>query len=163
MKNGEQKIYASLEEAAADTGLSVRTIKSRCVNEGKTGRDGITFKWQNTTTKQAFKAKQSRSKGNQCERDVVHDLREIGYDVYTSRSESKRLDDAKVDIAGEIPYYIQIKHTATQPNYYKIEESCPLKDKPFCIVWKKAFNDGSRSPETIVMIPYSQFLTLIKK
>ena len=84
----------------------------------------------------------------------------------SSRSESKNLDDKKIDIfdkRGDLPVYIQSKFTSVQPNYYKIESECPLKDKPFAICWKKAFNDGTISPEPVVILPYTYFLNLIKK
>ena len=144
----------------------MRTIKGRCINYGKTGHDGNIFRWVDETTKKAFKAKQSRTKGNAFELKIVNDLKEIGYDVCSSRSESKNLDDKKIDIfdrRGDLPVYIQSKHTASQPNYYKIEEECPLKDKPFIICWKKSFNDGTPSPEPVVILPYTYFLNLIKK
>lgn len=62
-KHGQKTKYNSIESASKATGLSVRTIKSRAVNQGKTGKDKITFEWVDSTTKKAFKAKQSRSKG----------------------------------------------------------------------------------------------------
>ena len=42
-KNGNKFKYKSLEEASEKTGLSVRTIKSRAVNSGKTGKDKLIF------------------------------------------------------------------------------------------------------------------------
>ena len=166
-KNGTKTEYESLEAAAKATGLSERTIKSRAVNPGKSGKDKITFEWVDPTTKRAFKAKQSKSKGNAWELQIVNDLKEIGYEgVCSARSQNKRLDNAKVDIADmndELPVYIQAKNLANMPNYYKIEEECPLKDKPFVIAYKKAYNDGSRSPEPIAMVPLSYFYKLISK
>ena len=49
--------------------------------------------------------------------------------------------------------YIQCKATQTTPSYFKIEEECPLKDKPFVVVWKKQDKDGGQSPGTIIMAP----------
>lgn len=166
-KNGTKIKYSSLEAAAKATGLSVRTIKSRAVNQGKTGRDKITFEWVDPHTKKAQKAMQSKSKGNNWELTIVNDLKDIGYKgVCSSRFVNKRLDDRKVDIAdelNELPVYIQAKNMANTPNYYKIEENCPLKDKPFCIFYKKAYNDGTRSPEPLAIIPLKYFYRLISK
>ena len=53
-KNGNKFKYKSLEEASEKTGLSVRTIKSRAVNSGKTGKDKFIFEWVDQTTKKAF-------------------------------------------------------------------------------------------------------------
>lgn len=166
-KNGKKTKYASLEAAAKATGLSERTIKSRAVNSGKTGKDRLVFEWVDPTTKRAFKAKQSKNKGNAWELDIVNDLKAIGYSgVCSARSQNKRLDNAKVDIADEndeLPVYIQAKNLANFPNYYKIEEDCPLKDKPFVIAYKKAYNDGTRSPEPLAIIPLKYFYQLIAK
>ena len=166
-KKGNKIQYSSLEEASKATGLAERTIKSRAVNQGKTGKDGTIFEWIDETTKRAFKAKQSKKKGNSFELQIVNDLKEIGYEgVCSSRSQNKLLDAAKIDIAdtnNELPVYIQAKHLAVYPNYHKIEEDCPLKDKPFIIAYKKAFNDGTRSPEPLAIMPLKYFYQLISK
>ena len=60
-KNGNKTKYASLEAASEATGLSLRTIKSRAVNPGKSGKDKLVFEWSDVTTKRAFKAKQSKA------------------------------------------------------------------------------------------------------
>lgn len=119
------------------------------------------------TTKKAFKAKQSKNKGNRFELEIVNELKAIGYEgVCSARSVNKHLDNNKVDIAdelNELPVYIQAKNMANFPNYYKIEEECPLKDKPFIIAYKKAFNDGTRSPEPLAIIPLKYLYQLISK
>ena len=166
-KNGNKTKYASLEAASAATGLSIRTIKSRAVNSGKSGKDKLVFEWCDNTTRRAFKAKQSKVKGNSWELDIVNQLKNIGYNgVCSARSQNKRLDNSKVDIAdenNELPVYIQAKNLASFPNYYKIEKECPLKDKPFVIAYKKAYNDGTRSPEPLAIIPLKYFYQLISK
>ena len=97
----------------------------------------------------------------------MNSLKEIGYQgVCSARSLNKRLDNNKVDIADEndeLPVYIQAKNLANFPNYYKIKEECPLKDKPFMIAYKKAYNDGTRSPEPLAVIPLKYFYQLISK
>ena len=166
-KNGKKTKYSSLKAASKATGLSERTIKSRAVNSGKSGKDKLIFEWVNPTTRKAFKAKQSRQKGNGWETTIVNKLKDIGYKgVMSSRSVNKRLDNSKVDIAdelNELPIYIQAKNMASFPNYYKIERECNLKNKPFCIFYKKAYNDGTRSPEPLAIIPLEYFYKLISK
>ena len=97
----------------------------------------------------------------------MNSLKEIGYQgVCSARSLNKRLDNNKVDIADEndeLPVYIQAKNLANFPNYYKIKEEFPLKDKPFMIAYKKAYNDGTRSPEPLAIIPLKYFYQLISK
>lgn len=55
----------------------------------------------------------NRNRGNSYECVICKELRELGFDVVTSRSESKNLDNAKVDVfdkEGILPS-IQIKKT----------------------------------------------------
>jgi len=165
-KNKNETEYPSLEEAAQATNLSARTIKSRATNEGKTSKDGYTFRWANPATKKSLQAKRSKAKGNAWELEIIKHLNAIGYECVSSRSESKRLDDNKIDIVdikGNLPVYIQAKNTVNMPNYYNIENECPLKDKPFCIAYKKAYNDGTLSPEPLAIIPLNYFYQLISK
>lgn len=75
------------------------------------------------------------------------------------------LDNSKIDIddiGGYLPIYIQCKATQTTPSYFKIEEECPLKDKPFVIVWKKQDKEGGQSPGTIFMAPLALLYDYLK-
>jgi hypothetical protein len=58
---------------------------------------------------------------------------------------------------------IQVKYTQNTPNYFSISEACTDKSKPFTIFWKKATNDGTNSPGTVVMLPDWYFYNLINK
>lgn len=112
-------------------------------------------------------AKKSKAKGGSWELEVAHNLREIGYpNIVSTRSESKNLDNAKIDLVdpdGLLECNIQCKYTANMPNYFTIRDACPDKEKPFCIAWKKATNDGSNSPGAVVVMPISYFYELIKR
>lgn len=85
--------------------------------------------------------KNSRSRGNAYERLIAQELRDLGFPgVVTSRSESKRMDNAKVDLIDtehKLKCLLQLKLTQATPNYFKIREECPIKDAPFCIIWNK--------------------------
>lgn len=80
--------------------------------------------------------KNSRQRGNNYERQIAKELREIGYTgVVTSRSESKALDNMKVDLTdttGLLPCNIQLKKTIKTPDYFAIKEDAPI-DKPFIV------------------------------
>ena len=82
--------------------------------------------------------KYSKTKGSNYERKIAKELQELGFTgVVTSRSESKKMDDQKVDLIdtdGRLPISIQLKCTQVTPSYFKIQEDCPIKDKPFCII-----------------------------
>lgn len=85
--------------------------------------------------------KYSKTKGSNYERKIAKELQDIGFTgVVTSRAESKKMDDQKVDLIdteGLLPISIQLKCTQVTPSYFKIQEECPIKDKPFCIIWNK--------------------------
>ena len=154
-KGGNTFIYDTIEKAAEMTTLSVQTLKIRA-NKNSVPKDGIKVEWLDPKTKKHYTAKRSKQKGSQLELDVIHKLNELGYTTVSSRSNSKMLDNSKVDIddlGGNLPVYIQCKATQTTPSYFKIEEECPLKDKPFVVIWKKQDKEGGNSPGTVFMAP----------
>lgn len=83
----------------------------------------------------------SRNKGNRYESQIAKELRELGYPgVKTSRSESKAMDDNKVDIIDtekKLPVNIQIKKTQSIPSYFKIRSESTVDPKTFAIMWNK--------------------------
>lgn len=84
--------------------------------------------------------KKNRVRGHNFERLIVKELREItkDQDICTSRSESKRLDDAKIDIADPnnvLPFYCQMKATQATPQIKKLNSEVGKKDKPLVIFW----------------------------
>lgn len=87
----------------------------------------------------------------------------MGYKgLKTSRSQSKNLDDAKVDIAeteDHLSCYIQCKATANTPNIESITNECPLTDRPLVVFWKKQKSE-SRNKEFVLM-PKSYFYQLL--
>lgn len=108
----------------------------------------------------------NKRRGNKFECKIVKELKELGFDVVTSRSESKNLDDKKVDIFDKenILPYIQTKLTQSTPNYFQISSECPLKDKPFVIIWSKTVPTERtfRSVGEVAIVPKDYFYTLIK-
>lgn len=144
--------------------MSVQTLKIRA-NKNSIPKDNIRVEWVDPKTKKHYTAKRSKQKGSKLELDVIHKLNEIGYNTVSSRSNSKRLDDAKVDIDdldNNLPIYIQCKATQSTPSYFKISEECPLKDKPYTIIWKKQNKDGTNSPGTIFMAPVELLYDYLK-
>lgn len=162
-KNGTQRTFTTIEEASEVTGLSITAIKGRAT-KGIVPKDGVKCEWVDPHTKKAFMAKSSKRKGNNFELEIVNKLKTIGYPMCaTSRSESKSLDNKKVDVYDPtLPCYIQAKYTQNLPNYFEIKKEAP-QDKPFCMAWKKASKDGSPSPGTVVVIPIDYFYQLITR
>lgn len=150
------------------TGLTEASIKSRCNSgTGAKSKDGTTFIWADEHTRKSKQAKRNKSKGNGFELEIVKELKECGYDgVVSARSQNKMADANKIDIVdmnNELPFNLQAKYTQNLPNYFTIRDECTDKSKPFCIAWKKATNDGSNSPGTVVVMPIEYFYELIKR
>ena len=123
-----------------------------------------------TTPKKTIRnGKYCRQKGHSYELKIAKELREIGYKgIVTSRSESKRMDDNKidlVDIENKLECYIQLKNTVSTPQYFTIESGCSLKDKPFVLIWNKQVkgNTNFKSEGELVIMPKDYFYKLIKK
>lgn len=165
-KDGHKETFDNPELAANATGLSEASIKARCSREGTGKKDGIFCRWADEKTRRSKLAKKNKNKGSSLELEIVNKLKEIGYvGCVSSRSQSKRMDDAKVDIVDledKLPIYIQSKYTQNTPNYFGIKSECPLTDKPFTVIWKKATNDGTNSPGTIAMVDIDFFYKLLK-
>ena len=119
--------------------------------------------------KKSRNLKRNRARGNAYEVQIAKELRDLGFTgVVTSRSESKSMDDRKVDLVdveNKLFFNPQLKATINTPDYFGILNSCPFKDKPFVIFWKKIKPTEStfRSVGEVVMIPKDFFYELIKK
>lgn len=163
-KGGNTYIYDSIEKAAEMTTLSVQALKIRA-NKNTIPKDGIRVEWMDEHTKKSFKASQSKRKGNAYELKIIHELTDLGFEgLVSSRSESKRLDDAKIDIAdtlGVLDFYGQCKRTKNTPNIETISEACPFKDKPLVIFWNKE-SDRQQNNEYVFM-PKEYFYKLLTK
>ena len=86
----------------------------------------------------------SKRKGNNYELKIIKELINLGYPgLVSARSESKNLDNDKIDIAdplNNLPFYVQCKCTKTYPKYDSIIEDCPRKDRPLIIFHNKQVN-----------------------
>lgn len=68
----------------------------------------------------------NRTAGHNWEREVVNDLKKIGFeDAVSSRYESKRADDAGIDIVGTGAFNIQCKNETKRPDYHKLITEMP--------------------------------------
>ena len=75
--------------------------------------------------------KRNRQRGISYELKIIKELREISKNenLCSSRSESKKLDDYKIDIFDKdkvLPFYCQIKATQSIPQVKKINEEVGL-------------------------------------
>lgn len=114
--------------------------------------------------------KRNRRRGHSYETKIVRELKDITGDdaLCTSRSESKRLDDAGIDIADPnnvLPFYCQMKATQSMPAAKKLNSSVKKKDKPLVIFWnaqemkeKKQVSVGE-----FCILPKTLFYDLLKE
>lgn len=65
-------------------------------------------------------ANRNRTAGLDYERKIAQELRDMGYEAITSRYESKRLDDAGVDLVTDFPLKPQMKVSINQPNVHNL-------------------------------------------
>ena len=146
------------------TSLSVQALKIRA-NKNTIPKDGIRVEWLDEHTKRSFKASQSKRKGNNYELKIIHELTDLGFEgLKSSRSESRALDNAKIDICDTLnvlDFYGQCKRTKNTPNIEDISEACPYKDKPLIIFWNKE-SDKQQNNEYVLM-PKEYFYKLISK
>ena len=164
-KDSTPVVYKTIKQASEVTGLSEKAIRNRC-NSSRQGcivKDGYLCKWINDSTFRKFSAKRSRKKGNSYELTIIKELTDLGFDgLVSSRSQSKNLDNAKIDICdteNKLDFYVQCKYTKSQPNLSQINKEVGLKDKPLAIFWKKV--NGSTNKEEFVCIPKDYFYKLI--
>lgn len=121
--------------------------------------------------KKTRSAAYSKTKGSAYERQIVNELKDLtgNENICTARSESKKLDDMKIDISDPdniLPCYIQTKKTQTTPSVKKINADVGKKDKPLCILWniqeKKEGNTNITSQGEYAIIPKNFFYKLLK-
>lgn len=89
----------------------------------------------------------SRTRGHNFERDIVRELKELGFlSVVSARSESKNMDDRGIDIFDmgfnggiEFPFYVQNKFMTNPPNFHRlITGRRLLLNKPLLVFFRQA-------------------------
>lgn len=167
-KNGTTEVFETIELASEKIGLEINSIKARAnkPGSGAKSKDGITFEWADPAVRRSKQAKKSKQKGSQYELEIIHKLRDIGYEgCVSSRSQNKLADANKIDIVdmnNELPVNIQAKFTQNTPSYFDIMEACSDKSKPFCVCWKKAGKNGESAKGQVAMIPINFFYELLE-
>lgn len=104
----------------------------------------------------------NRRRGYSYECKIVKELKEItgDEDICTSRSESKKLDDKKIDICDPnnvLPFYCQMKATQATPQIKKINKEVGLKDKPLVIFW------NAQEPKDKKQVSVGEYCIIPKK
>lgn len=90
----------------------------------------------------------ARNAGHSYERQLAQEFRELGFvDCVTSRSESRRRDDAGVDLCYTGPVNVQAKRWKSAPSYHAVLKSMPDEPGQMNIIMHKRPNQG----EVVVM------------
>ena len=122
-------------------------------------------------TKKKRSGSYSKTKGSAYERQVVNELKEItgNENLCTSRSDSKKLDDMKIDISDPdnvLPFYVQCKKTQNLPPIKKLNDVVGKKDKSLAIFWNaqelKEGNTNITSQGEYVIITKQLFYKLFR-
>jgi hypothetical protein len=104
------------------------------------------------------RGRSARNKGHSYERKIVKEFMKLGWkDCVTSRSESKRTDDAGVDLMYTEPYNVQCKaQEKMTENYFDLLDSMP--DKGINVIFHKRNYKGE-----VAVLSKEDFYKLIKK
>lgn len=83
------------------------------------------------------KTRNQRTAGHNWERSCVTILKEIYPDAVSSRSESKRRDDQKVDLMYTGRFNVQCKNVNTRVNYVEVLRSMPIEEGRINVIFEK--------------------------
>lgn len=126
---------------------------------------------QNTSgsSKKSSIGSRNRRRGQSYELKLVKELKAItgNENLCTSRSESKRLDDMKIDIADPdhvLNFYVQAKATQAIPQVKKLNDEVGLTDRPLVIFWsaQEARESKQVSVGEYCIMPKAFFYELIQ-
>jgi hypothetical protein len=105
----------------------------------------------------------NRTAGHNWERKVVKDLRQFFPNVVTSRSESRNLDNLKVDIAFTDPFIFQCKTTASNIDLTHFIKEMPNNGFRVLAVQKtKKKNERFYEQGKMIVFEYDDFFEFFK-
>jgi hypothetical protein len=74
----------------------------------------------------ATNGKRNRQAGHAYERQIIKELKKLGFpEAVSARSESRNLDDQGVDICNTPGFHFQCKNSKTNPNYVELLQTMP--------------------------------------
>ena len=85
-------------------------------------------------------ANRNRTAGNNYERQIASELRQLGFEAVTSRQESRSLDAKGVDLVTSFPLKPQMKCSVNQPNVHELLTSTEAE----IVFFKKVQKAGSK-------------------
>ena len=105
----------------------------------------------------------NRTAGHNWEREVIKDLKKLGFEnAASSRYESKKADDAGIDIVGTGPFNFQCKNESKRPDYHKLISEMPSGINMVLHKYTKKTEKGKFVCQgKYAVIDYETFLTLL--
>lgn len=108
-------------------------------------------------------ANRNRTAGHNWEREVINDLKKIGYtEAVSARYESKRLDDAGVDIVNTGCFNMQCKNESKRPDYHSLIQGMPDGVNVVLHKYTKKVNAKFIPQGKYVIMEYEHWLDLVK-
>jgi hypothetical protein len=103
----------------------------------------------------------NRNAGHLWERDIVHTLKEMGYEAVTSRQESHSADARGIDIISDYPFKIQAKSMQNQPPFHTLLTETDAE----VVFFRKTEKKGKRfyTQGEYAILPLGEFLKLTSK
>ena len=100
----------------------------------------------------------NKQAGSKWELDIVHTLKDMGYEAVTSRQESRSADARGIDIISDYPYNIQAKCMKNQPNFHTLLTETDAE----VVFFRKTEKRGKRffAQGEYAVIPLKDFLNL---
>ena len=105
----------------------------------------------------------NRTAGHNWEREVIKDLKGKGFkEAVSSRYESKRADDAGIDIVNTGPFNFQCKNETKRPDYHRLITEMPDGMNIVCHKYTKKSDGGKfQCQGKYVVLDYDTFLMFV--
>jgi hypothetical protein len=106
-------------------------------------------------------ASRNRTAGNNYERQIAKELRDMGFKAVTSRSESRNLDAKGIDLVTDFPLAPQMKCSINQPNVHELLTTTEAE----VIFYKKVLKAKKKftTKGEYIMMKKSDFYKLIEE
>ena len=103
----------------------------------------------------------NKQAGSKWELDIVHKLKEMGYEAVSSRQESRSADARGIDVITDYPYLIQAKCMVNQPNFHTLLTETDAE----VVFFRKTEKRGKRfyAVGEYAVIPLKEFYKLTEK
>jgi hypothetical protein len=111
-------------------------------------------------------ANRNKSSGNSWELQIIKDIKHIYPEAVSSRSESRNMDNKKVDVCFTKDVYIQAKCLATKADYPTILEEMPKEKGKTNVVIHKYTRKSKKNFTTqgkYAIMKYEDFIAILEK